>query len=464
MTRGIPSSIGRLLFWILVSWVFPVELLTCRGFGERYAGKRRAAFSLLLLFGLALATGLGRSWRAALPVFVFAGLTGATYVLHRIATAGRHVALGRPDPWGWGIPPGPFRNHPRFFWLVAQPGAALAFAFGSFFFSWALGFYFALAAPLLWIFRKLAPPVLLRQGAPPPIDPEAAPPPHAAPVFEQASAAEAFWLRAGPWEAPPVTDSADLPFEEVRPPQAARRFPSAPTEAGLLFLGAAAGLLASLVGLRSAQGVFNSSLPNGDLFASCVRAEQERLAAALPAGWSLQLYETTKEEPLSEEAVRTLLSDRNSPLLQAMKRSWAGEPVYLATGDFLPRAAMAVRFPSPGIVIEWIPWAIDRARPSGPLLLLYVQTSPESAEELQNTLRARHQDRPFRFGPQSRLVVFDVGRIGRRTILHCVSTRSFSFRIGSFTLSQELAEPAPPSGRDRSESGLEGQETPAPSP
>jgi hypothetical protein len=181
--------------------------------------------------------------------------------------------------------------------------------------------------------------------------------------------------------------------------------------------------------------------PSSELFSSCVRTEQERLATLIPSDWRLPLLGEEKEAAWSEETLRSVSRQNDSALLPAMLRSWTGDTVYLVSGDFIPRAAVAVRFPVPGIVVEWTPWPPHR---TSTVVYLYVQTRPEAAAELQRTLEGLRQIPPFHFDRQSRLVPFAITRAGKQIILHCISPRSFAFRIGDFELSQELSDSGTP--------------------
>ncbi len=435
--------LGRGLFWIMVSWVFPIELMTCRGLGERYASSRRALFSLILLLALAFGTALRQSWREAFPVFLFSGLAGVTYALHQTQTRSRKRQELPQNPWSLGIPPWPFRNSPRLFWLVVQPSLALTFGLASFLISRTLCLYFVLAAPLLWIFRRLSEPLFSLQAQPPrsvaadasqPDAEEMAKPPSPLPLWPRED-------RKLP-QPSSIQGPTALPLEESGRFQAARRSRFGPIEILLLLAAAGTGLVASVFGLRYAAGFLDGQ--SKEVFPSCVRPEQERLAKLIPNGWRLQLLNGAKEAAFSEETLRSLSKQNDSVLLQAMIRSWTGETVYLVSGDFIPRAAVAVRFPAPGIVVEWTSWPSQGTGRSRTVLCLYVQTRPEAAEELQQVLEQTRKMRPFRFEKESRIVPFDVIRAGKRIILHCLSPRSFAFRIGDFELSQELTKPAEP--------------------
>lgn len=432
--------IGRLFFWLLVSWVFPFELLTCRGFGERYADGRRAALSLCLLLAIALEAGFRKSWLGMLPVLAFTVLAGIAYIVHRTTMGNRNGSPVPRNPWSWGIPPSPFRGSPYLFWLVAQPLLALAFGIASLFFSWELALYFILAAPSLWIFRKLAPPVLTMSSTP--WSDADVPNPGEIDLRAQSPFLRAERARTLSPTTTPVSDAP--PLVTSNPPRSRQ----GAYAIGLLCAGAALGLVLTVLALRWANGALAPT--KDDIFPSCVRSEEERLAAILPGSQHLPVPGFEKETPLSEDVLRNLLAQNGAPLLQRLKRSWVDQPVYLISGDFFPRASTTVRLPAPGIVVEWIPWTPHRAGRPNAILLLYLETRPEATEELQRVLAAAPEIPPFHFGPQSRLVLFDVTRAGKLTVLHCLSARSFSFRIGDFTLSQTLSEsdeprnPSPP--------------------
>ncbi|MDD4932133.1 MAG: hypothetical protein PHO89_01525 [Methylacidiphilaceae bacterium] len=443
MIHSLRGWIGRGLFWLMISWVFPIELMTCHGLGERYASRRRAASSLFLLLALALATALRQSWPEAFPVLVFAGLTGVAYALQRIqARSGKRREIGQ-NPWSLGIPPWPFRDTPRLFWFAAQPLLALTLGLACLPISRTLSLYFALAAPLLWIFRRLSLSLVPRQTQPTrAVAADAAQPASGERV--RAPTPDPLWPGQGPKL--PQTSSGPgptaPPFEEGGGSQAAHRFRFRIIETLILFAAAGTGLISSMVGLRHAVGFLDE--PSDEVFLSCVRVEQERLASLIPNGWRLQPLKEEKETALTEDTLRRLSQQGDTALLSAMQRDWTGETVYLVLGDFVPRAAIAVRFPTPGIVVEWTPWSPHRTSGPSRLLCLYVQTKPEAAKELQRVLEQTRKMCPFRFEKESRLVPFDVTRAGQRIILHCLSSRSFAFRIGDFELSQELPDQGNP--------------------
>ncbi|MDD2677245.1 MAG: hypothetical protein PHP75_07255 [Methylacidiphilaceae bacterium] len=444
MIHTMMTWIGRGLFWIMVSWIFPIELMSCGRLGERYASNRRALFSLILLLTLALGTALRQSWREALPVFLFSGLTGVAYALHRIRARTREPQEIPPNPWSLGIPPWPFRNSPRFFWLVVQPSLALALGLASLPISRTLCLYFLLAAPLLWIFRRLSDPLLPLQAQPPRSVPSAASQPDSE---ERAKLLSPFphWPRKEPKLPQPASGlgPAAPPLEERSRSKTAPRSHFRAVDILLLLAAAGTGLVAGVLGLRYGLGSPDSQ--SSELFPSCVRTEQERLATLIQSGWRLPLLGAEKEAAWSEETLRSLSQQNDSALLPAMIRSWTGDTVYLVSGDFLPRAAVAVRFPIPGVVVEWTPWPPHR---TNTVVYLYVQTRPEAAAELQRTLEGLRQIPPFHFERQSRLVPFEITRAGKQIILHCVSPRSFAFRIGDFELFQELSESGKPRAKN----------------
>lgn len=435
MIHTIMAWIGRGLFWIMVSWIFPIELLTCRELGERYAGSRRALFSLILLLALTLGTALRRSWREAFPVFLFSGLAGVAYALHRIQAGSLGPQETPRNPWSPGIPPWPFRNSPRMFRLVIQPVLALTLGLASWRISRTLCLYFVLAAPLLWIFRRLSGPRLPLEA-----QPSRSFATDASRPDSEERAKLFFPLPLRPREEQKLPQPASSlgpaapPREGDSRSRKANRSRFGPIDVLLLFAAAGTGLLSGILGLRYGMG--SPDGPSSELFSSCVRTEQERLATLIPGGWRLPLLGEEKELSWSEETLRRLSPQNDSALLPAMIRSWTGDTVYLISGDFVPRAAAAVRFPVPGIVVEWTAWPPHR---TNTVVCLYVQTGPEAAAGLQRTLEGLRQLPLFHFERQSRLVPFDLTRAGKQIILHCISPRSFAFRIGDFELSQELS-------------------------